>query len=107
MIAEERIYLDKTGKKVVKHNHPDCSSLLCAVGKVIPKEFQSQCKDGKVPGKSIPNAPKDLPAITPAKIESQIKASAKHTNTQPMKDNGSGESKKKSGLQINAKKEKE
>jgi hypothetical protein len=97
MIAEERIYLDKSGKKVVKHNHADCATLLACVGDQIPAPFDKQCKDGRVPGKAIANAPKDLPAITPAKMKAQELA-----NKENMPDENKG-----SGLQINGKKDKE
>ena len=87
MIAKERVYLDKTRKRVLKHAHPDCATLLAGIGDEIPEKYESQCKGGRAPGKDIPNAPRDLPAITQSKIEAQAKAAAKHTNTQPMKTN--------------------
>ena len=107
MIAKERLYLDKSGKKVLKHASPESATLMCPEGGQIPKEYIKMCtSDGRANGKDIPNAPKDLPGITQAKLDSQ-KASAKHTNTQPMKDAGALDNKeKKSGLSINkAKKE--
>ncbi|MBT4292490.1 hypothetical protein HOD41_07340 [bacterium] len=123
MIAKQRIYLDKTGKKVLPYGHADCATLLAGIGDQIPEPFDSQCKDGKAPGKEVVNAPKDLPAITPAKLKAQGEAATKHRNTKEAKEQDESERKEKatkdenkeagadenkgSGVQINAKKDKE
>ncbi len=46
MYAKERLYLTSNRKGVVKEGHKDAANLLCAVNKVIPKEFESKVPTG-------------------------------------------------------------
>lgn len=47
MIAKERLWKTADGK-IVKEGDKDALSLLCAVGKEVPKEDRSKLNDGRI-----------------------------------------------------------